>query len=119
MEVHLAKSGITKKKRGRNKQRKTSKKAITIEDCENSNLSLANDVEKLAPENAKEEQNTHEKARKSKEPKPKRMFPCHVCGKHMISASKLRYHMVMHTGEKDYLCTMCRGLSSLFNLFLY
>lgn len=117
MEVHLAKSGITKKKRGRNKQRKTSKKAITIEDCENSNLSLANDVEKLAPENAKEEQNTHEKARKSKEPKPKRMFPCHVCGKHMISASKLRYHMVMHTGEKDYLCTMCpKAYSTIYAL---
>lgn len=28
---------------------------------------------------------------KIKLPKPKKTFPCEVCGKHMISASKLRY----------------------------
>lgn len=40
--------------------------------------------------------------------KKRRAWACHVCGKNMISASKLRYHMVMHTGEKDFLCTQCR-----------
>lgn len=28
---------------------------------------------------------------KTKQQKPKKMFPCEVCGKQMISASKLRY----------------------------
>ncbi|KAM7346653.1 uncharacterized protein ACRADG_006491 isoform 2-T2 [Cochliomyia hominivorax] len=50
-------------------------------------------------------------------PKPKKTFPCEVCGKQMISASKLRYHMVMHTGEKDYLCTMCpKAYSTIYAL---
>lgn len=31
-----------------------------------------------------------DKKRKEKLPKPKKMFPCQVCGKQMISASKLR-----------------------------
>ncbi|XP_011185334.1 zinc finger protein 70 isoform X2 [Zeugodacus cucurbitae] len=117
MEVHLAKSSITKKKRGRNKQRKSSQKVIMNEECENSSLNPTNDEENPATEDAKEEHKSHERARKSKEPKPKRMFPCHVCGKHMISASKLRYHMVMHTGEKDYLCTMCpKAYSTIYAL---
>ncbi|XP_039960534.1 zinc finger protein 383-like isoform X1 [Bactrocera tryoni] len=119
MEVHLAKSCITKKKRGRNKQRKAPKKVNINEDCENLILNPTNDDEKLATEETKyqQEQQSHEKPPKSKEPKPKRMFPCHVCGKHMISASKLRYHMVMHTGEKDYLCTMCpKAYSTIYAL---
>ncbi|XP_036222013.2 zinc finger protein ZFP2 isoform X2 [Bactrocera oleae] len=116
MEVHLAKSSITKKKRGRNKLRKAPKTVIN-EDCEDSILKPTNDGETPAAEEAKEEQQSHEKPRKWKEPKPKRMFPCHVCGKHMISASKLRYHMVMHTGEKDYLCTMCpKAYSTIYAL---
>ncbi|XP_018798837.1 PREDICTED: zinc finger protein 569-like isoform X2 [Bactrocera latifrons] len=119
MEVHLAKSGTTKKKRGRNKQRKAPKKVINDEDYENSSLNPTNADEKHANEEAKdqEEQHSPEKSLKSKKPKPKRMFPCHVCGKHMISASKLRYHMVMHTGEKDYLCTMCpKAYSTIYAL---
>ncbi|XP_023295251.2 zinc finger protein 560-like [Lucilia cuprina] len=64
-----------------------------------------------------DEENTNEQSAKTKLPKPKKMFPCEVCGKQMISASKLRYHMVMHTGEKDYLCTMCpKAYSTIYAL---
>ncbi|KAL5276661.1 hypothetical protein ACFFRR_002087 [Megaselia abdita] len=49
--------------------------------------------------------------------KKRRAWACHVCGKNMISASKLRYHMVMHTGEKDFLCTQCpKAYSTIYAL---
>ncbi|XP_036318922.1 zinc finger protein 26-like isoform X2 [Rhagoletis pomonella] len=124
MEVHLAKSVTTKKKRTRNKKRKSSIKpdseveVSTLDtSCDKSNPCQSINSKKLEKETEQHKDQNYIKKRKPKEPKPKRMFPCHVCGKHMISASKLRYHMVMHTGEKDYLCTMCpKAYSTIYAL---
>uniref|UniRef100_W8B0F2 Zinc finger protein 846 n=1 Tax=Ceratitis capitata TaxID=7213 RepID=W8B0F2_CERCA len=124
MEVHLTKSDISKKKRVRNKQRKISKKPNKEADTrfENTDTQQVTESQKQADDETDSQQShkqvrTFISSRKTKEPKPKRMFPCQVCGKHMISASKLRYHMVMHTGEKDYLCTMCpKAYSTIYAL---
>ncbi|XP_053950215.1 zinc finger protein 568-like isoform X1 [Anastrepha ludens] len=129
MEVHLVKSATTKKKRVRSKKCNRSKKPNSEYEgprvnvnCDNSDSLLVPSSENILCEEKESEtpQQTAKnctKTRRMKEPKPKRMFPCHVCGKHMISASKLRYHMVMHTGEKDYLCTMCpKAYSTIYAL---
>lgn len=104
INIHLPKKAKTKtKSRGPNKRRN---KVTIMEEVVSQELKES--VTECSNINIDEGNNNVGNARKRKLPKPKKMFPCHVCGKHMISASKLRYHMVMHTGEKDYLCTICR-----------
>ncbi|XP_065365276.1 zinc finger protein 227-like [Calliphora vicina] len=105
MDIHLPKGKTISKSSlivGKYIKKKKIIKTAEISDDENTNN-----------QNAKLEKDES----RAKIPKPKKMFPCEVCGKQMISASKLRYHMVMHTGEKDYLCTMCpKAYSTIYAL---
>lgn len=129
MNVHMPKKKKVKRIRGPNKKNsKTKKKKKNAASDDEDDDDDDGDADKAEPPNevpleGKEEPATAtadvevKKKRKNKPPKPKKMFPCGVCGKHMISASKLRYHMVMHTGEKDFLCTMCpKAYSTIYAL---
>ncbi|XP_055845469.1 zinc finger protein 37-like [Episyrphus balteatus] len=135
MNVHMPKKKKVKRIRGPNKKNSKNKKkkknasdeegdgeddeALEEKDAETAEKNEGENEEVSKEEVKGDESTTVEvkKKRKIKPPKPKKMFPCSVCGKHMISASKLRYHMVMHTGEKDFLCTMCpKAYSTIYAL---
>lgn len=38
---------------------------------------------------------------------------CHRCGRHFGNATRLKNHMVTHTGAKDFQCDICKRLFSL------
>ncbi|XP_058978040.1 zinc finger protein 486 isoform X2 [Musca domestica] len=112
MEVHEPKIKTISKpstSNGSRKRKRRKAKPTTSDDSEEEEA-------KPEPDGVKETKEVKKKS-KSSQPKPKKTFPCNICGKEMISASKLRYHMVMHTGEKDYLCTMCpKAYSTIYAL---
>ncbi|XP_073829106.1 uncharacterized protein [Musca autumnalis] len=112
MEVHEPKTKTISKpstSNGSRKRRRRKQKAATTTTDDSEEETQREPVKKEAKEVIPKTKDT--------QPKPKKTYPCNICGKEMISASKLRYHMVMHTGEKDYLCTMCpKAYSTIYAL---
>ncbi|XP_037937646.1 zinc finger protein 569-like isoform X2 [Teleopsis dalmanni] len=114
IEYHIPKSSKSNATSAQRKRNKT-KKVLEV----NSSFDASADAVKVS--NTLQDENneitTQKNKPKEKLQKSKKLFPCNICGKIMISASKLRYHMVMHTGEKNYLCTVCpKAYSTIYAL---